>query len=275
MGKLSISQFAGMNIHYRMYSFDYFLDSMVRFDIQNVELYGGSPHLYSETATLNQVQSIRQAIETSDLKLVCYTPEQITYPFNIAAADNNLRKMSLNYFMRNIEITAELGTTLMLVNSGWGDYGKPMEEAWNYSREALGVLAEKAGELGVTLLLEPLQPFETNLITNLDLLKRMLTEVDSSHMTGMIDTVAMAVAGDTITDYFKTFGRIEHIHFIDGSPSGHQAWGLGTLPLESYLSELKENGYSYYLTVELADPAYLPDPDSAFLQAMNAIKAKL
>jgi protein FrlC len=271
IGTIGLPQIVGMNIHYRMYSFDYFLDAMVSFGIQNIELYGGSPHLYPETSTLSQVEKIRKAIESRGLGLVCYTPEQIMYPFNIAAPDDDLRKLSLSYFLKNIDITAELGTDLMLVNAGWGDYGRPMEEAWKRGREGLEILVRRAEEQGITLLLEPLQPFETNLITNLKLLKQMLAEVPSSHMTGMIDTVAMAVAGETISDYFEAFGDVRHIHLIDGTPSGHMAWGLGNLPLKSYIADLEKYHYSRYLTIELADASYLPDPNKAFETALNTI----
>ncbi len=118
MKKIMMSQISGMNLHYMLYSLDYFLDEMVKYEMSNVELWGGYPHLYSEDMTPAQVTSIRKKIEQRDLQLVCYTPEQLMYANNIAAPEAEIRKRSLDYYLKNIEITAELGTDRMLMTSG-------------------------------------------------------------------------------------------------------------------------------------------------------------
>jgi fructoselysine 3-epimerase len=52
MRKIQMSQIAPMNIHYVLYPLEYFLDSLVKFDIQSVELWGGAPHI------LNQIRAV-------------------------------------------------------------------------------------------------------------------------------------------------------------------------------------------------------------------------
>lgn len=277
MRKLNMSQVAGMNLHYLLYSLEYFLDSMATHNVKNIELWGGYPHLYSEDMTLDQVASIRKKIEKRNLKIICYTPEQLMYANNIAAKEVWIRKRSINYYLKNIEITAELGTTYMLMTSGWGYYHEPAEEGWNLSRESLAILARKAEELGVTLLLEPLQPFESNLVTDIKKLKQMLEEIDRPNVRGMLDIVAMAVAGDTIRDYFEGLGKeLPHIHLIDGTPSGHLACGEGTLPLSPrYLGEIAGYGYEGYLTLELAASSYYTDPNMALRRALDYVREAL
>lgn len=103
----------------------------------------------------------------------------------------------------------------------------------------------------------------------------MLNEVGSGSMTGLIDTVALAVAGDTIDDYFQALGSVPHVHLIDGTPSGHLAWGDGNLPVESYLQQLADHRYAGYLTLELADSAYLMDPDAAFGRSVDKLRPLL
>ncbi|MBU7318252.1 sugar phosphate isomerase/epimerase family protein [Paenibacillus oleatilyticus] len=275
MAQLRFTQIAGMNLHYRMYSLDYFFDSMDKHGVSHIELWGGSPHLYSDTATDAQVKRIRQELNRRRLGLVCYTPEQIMYPFNIAAQDEAARRAGIAYFGKNIEIASALEAEYMLITSGWGYYNEPREEAWKRSCEALRTLADKAQCQGVTLLLEVLQPMESNLVTDLASLRRMLNEVGSAAMTGLIDTVAMAVAGETIGDYFRALGGVPHVHLIDGTPSGHLALGDGHLPVEAYLKQLAEHGYAGCLTLELADSAYLADPDAAFGRSVNRLRPLL
>jgi len=276
MKKIVMSQISGMNLHYMLYSLDYFLDEMVKYEMPNVELWGGYPHLYSEDMTPAQVTSIRKKMEKRDLQLVCYTPEQLMYANNIAAPEADIRKRSLDYFLKNIEITAELGTDRMLMTSGWGYYHEPIDEAWKYARESLTTLAEKAEEKGITLLLEPLQPFESNLVTNVKELKQMLDDVNKPALKGMLDLVAMAVAKDTVTDYFRLLGdQLWHIHLIDGKPSGHLACGDGTLPLSQYLDEIAQFNYTGFLSLEIASTAYYTRPGQEFKKSVDYVKGIL
>ncbi|WP_342048592.1 sugar phosphate isomerase/epimerase family protein [Bacillus sp. OTU530] len=272
MSNIHINQIAGMNLHYLRFPLEYFLNSMVKYEITNIELWGGYPHLYAEDVTLFELGKIRKKIEERNLKLVCYTPEQIMYANNIAAREPDVRKRSLAYYLKNIEIAAELGTSMMLITPGWGYYNEPIEAAWNTSRQSLAILGGRARELGVTLLLEPLQPFESNLITNLQQLKQILQELDMESIRGMLDIVAMAVAGDTISDYFQQLDHIRHIHLIDGNPSGHLVCGHGTLPLEQYVSEIASYDYSGYVSLELASSRYYTEPDQALAQSLEHVK---
>lgn len=273
---MNVSKLAGMNLHYMNYSLEYFLQSMVKHEVANIELWGGFPHLYSEDVTLADAARIRREMESYDLHLICYTPEQLMYANNIAASEPDIRKRSIDYYMKNIEITQELGTNFMLMTSGWGYYDEPIAEAWSSSRDALAALAKRADELGVTLLLEPLQPFESNLVTNIHTLKQMLQDVNRNSLKGMLDIVAMAVAGDSIQDYFETLGAdLRHIHLIDGNPSGHLAVGDGSLPIKSYLEEIDSFRYKGYLSLELAASSYYLEPDKAFQHSLKNIRSIL
>ena len=44
MSVITLDQLAVMSVQYVQYTFDYFLDSMDRCGIHNIDLWGGSPH---------------------------------------------------------------------------------------------------------------------------------------------------------------------------------------------------------------------------------------
>jgi protein FrlC len=134
-------------------------------------------------------------------------------------------------------------------------------------------MAEAAEHAGLLLVLEPLQPKESNLVTNLPTARRMLAELDSPSVCCCLDTVAMAVAGESMVDYFDALGsRLAHIHLNDGEPSGHLAWGDGSLPLGDYLDVLESHGYAAYLTLEPVNVRYIRDPDAALRQCVAALR---
>lgn len=274
MPKIKRSQIAGMNIHYKYFPLSYFLDSIAKLGMESVELWGASPHFDAEDQTFSMVRGVKKEIQSRGLKLVCFTPEQCLYPVNIAAKEKYIRDRSMKYFIRSMEAAAELEAPKMLVTSGWGYLNEPIDEPWNYARESLCVLADEAKRLGLMLALEPLRTDESNLVNSLKTLQKMLSEVNSSHLKGMIDTIPMALNQEEIKDYFEALGSdMIHIHFIDGKPRGHLAWGDGVLPLERYLEQINHYQYDGNLTLEITDGSYYMDPVQADKKSLEKLFA--
>ena len=256
-------QVAGMNIHYLFYSLDYFLDTQAELGFKSIELWAGAPHFYLDSMGYEDVKTVRRKLEERGLKVVCLTPENCTYQYQIAAQTPLLFEKSYQYFVNGLNAAAELGCKIMQCNSGWGYWNEDREEAWKRSREMLSRLADKAGELGLHLVMESLRPQESQLVTTLADAKRMFDEIDSPNLKILIDTTAMSVAGETIDDWFEVFGDdIWHTHFIDSNPMGHLAWGKGNRDLKGYLEALKRHNYNGYLGQELTEFDYFDDPKS-------------
>lgn len=262
---------ANMNLHYHRYPLEYFLDSTLRLGLHAIELWGGAPHLYVEDATSNQITSIMREIKRRNLELVCFTPEQCIYPINLSAKDHILRNRSIKYFKKCIRITNLLECSLLLVTAGYGFYNEPVEEAWKRCRESLHILAVEAKKVGVTLVLEPMSKFGSNLINDINTLKRMHEEINSPVLKVMLDTVPMVLSGDSIEEYGIIFGNdLMHIHFLDGDgkTASHLAWGQGVFPLDSFKRDLRKIQYDRYLTLELIGPQYNWNPEKGIRESL-------
>lgn len=261
--KLERERLVGMNLHYGHYPLIHFLDSMVKFGFRNIELWGGSPHFYADEITAaSDLARIKREAEARELSIVCYTPEQVIYPINLAAKEVEIRERSIDYFIRSAEAANVLGAPRMLVTPGWGYENEPREEAWKRARESLAVVAERAQAMNLTLLLEPLTRAESNVIYDMESLRAMVREVGSSHLTGMLDTIPMAQSGLDIRGAYEVLKEdLAYIHFIDG-PDGHLLWGDGTLLLEAYITQLNAIGYDGYLSFEYTSIDYFREPDA-------------
>lgn len=269
-----MAKLANMNFHYHRYTLDYFLDSTVKLGLQAVELWGGAPHFYVEDATHEETATLSKEIRKRGLELVCFTPEQCIYPINLSAKDTTYRQRSIDYFKKCIQVTNSLETSLLLVTAGFGFYNEPVEEAWKRGRESLQILASEAEKAGVTLALEPMSKFGSNLITDLKSLKRMHAEVGSPNMKALMDTIPVVLSGDTITAYGEAFGDdLAHIHFLDGDgrTSAHLAWGHGVFSPESFAKEIEAIGYDGYLTLELIGPQYNWDPEKGTRDSLERL----
>jgi fructoselysine 3-epimerase len=272
---MKIEQITGMNLHYLRYSLDYFLNSMEKLEIPNIELWGGFPHFYAEDVSLADAKELKRKLTARNLHLVCYTPEQLMYANNIASKSAAVRKRSLDYYEKNIELASELGTNYMLMTAGTGPFDEQVAPYWEIARESLARLSSKAEQAGVTLLLEALQNFESNIINRSDQLKIMLQEVNSPSLKGMLDLVGMHASGEGIQDYLQNIGEICHIHLIDGTPSGHIIPGEGQLPLKQYIRQINDFGYEGYYGLELCSSKYFPDPHHAVAASLEYVKKHL
>lgn len=270
---ISKSQVSLMNIQYGYYPLAKFLDDAARVGVEHVELWGAAPHFHLEDMTYTDVCRVRKQIEERGLSVVCYTPEQCIYPVNLAADTAAQRRRSLKYFEDNLRAASELGTDKMLVTTGWGYLDDSnIDEAWKYAREGLMSLGDMAGDYGMRLALEVLRRDESNLVYNLPTLKRMMEDLSHPAIGAMIDTIPMALAGERPEDYLKVFGeRLVHVHFIDGAPRGHLAWGDGVLDMKGYLEEFSRYSYKGYLSLEITDGRYRVDPTSSVLQSVERL----
>lgn len=264
MHKLMFDQLAGMNCHYIRHSFEYFLRSMQELDLKNIEIWGAAPHYFADYFDKSMVQDLKARVISHGLKVICLTPEQVTYPINIAANEDYLRELSVRNHLKTLEHAAILECGMMLLTPGYGNLDEPREEAWKRSADSITRIVRRAEELGVTVALEHLSPISSNLINTAIQLRQMLDEVKSPNLKVTMDVVQVGIVGETVEDYFRILGKdIAHIHFVDGTPGGHLALGDGMLPLQKDLAEISKNDYRGYLSMEIADRRYFFDPKAA------------
>lgn len=273
MDKISREQIAVMNIQYKYYPLTKFLDDAVENGVENVELWGALPHFHMEDMTYREIAGVRRAIEERGLHLVCFTPEQCVYPINLASSSEDARRRSIKFFENSIRAAGELGCHRVLVTSGTGYFDdRDKEEAWKRAAENLHGLGDMAAHYGIILALEVLRRDESNLVYNLPTLWKMLSTLNHPSIGGMIDTIPMALAGESPASYLKTLGeKLVHVHFIDGAPKGHLAWGDGVLDMEQYLREFSDFGYSGYLSLEITDGRYLMNPTASVKQSIRKL----
>ena len=173
-------------------------------------------------------------------------------------ADKEKRKFLREKALHGVDNTP-LVVTLASMNlylHGIGTDRSPIE-----CRDSLEKLAAYCERRKVTLLLEELKVTTTNvLITSSDLAK-MIDEIGSDAIVGMVDLDQMTYAEETIDDYFGNLGdKLQHVHFND---RGHTVPGDADFPMKQYYEDLVRNGYDGTVSFEICDRRYYVDPDKA------------
>lgn len=276
MSKLNWNQIAAGNYTYPLYPFTYFLDSMVRLGVKNIEIWAAGPHLYLEDMNAGMLNELDKEIRKRGLTPICLTPEQCMYPINIGAEESFIRKRSVSYFEKGLWAAEALGIDKMLVTPGDGYRNKPPEDTRKYTLENLRYLSDKAKEKNITLLLEHLTVETTNLATRSKELAKLCKEAACENLMGMADTDMMGRYGESISDYMEAFdGKIEHVHFVDGLPGGHLAIGDGNLPMERFLQELSEADYKGYISLEIINDRYHLEPEDAIQRSLKWLRTRI
>lgn len=273
MRQLAASQVIGANFCFQHYPLESVAAALRDFGMREIELWGIAQHLDLFHVTDQRIAEVRRILADHGLSTFCFTPEQVLYPVNIASGDTGLRQASIERFYRAADICASLDATYLFLTSGRGYETEAPETAWKRAVESLREIAAYAHHRGIRCLLEPLQRVETNILLNAHDMRRMLDEIGADNMDVVLDTVAMAAAGDTVADYFNFFGqRVAHVQVVDGTPAGHLVWGDGNLPLGRYIGELAEHGYAGKVTFEpFGNGSYALDPIAAWQRNLAAI----
>ena len=131
--------------------------------------------------------------------------------------------------------------------------------------EALHVLDKHAASLGVKLIYEPLNRYETNLMNNLDDAAAFIESNKFKNIVLLADLFHMNIEeADPAASIQKNSQHIGHVHFAD---SNRKPVGFGHTQLEPIANTLIVSGYDGYVSAE-AFP--WPDPDLAAAQTIRS-----
>ncbi len=264
MRAIQENQIGAMNMIYAHHSLGYMLDSFDRIGVKRFELYAPTPHFDAFMPSLSDTERFGKILRQRGFTLTCVTPDQCSYPHNIAISDRDAREHALTHFMRYLDVTAELGVGKMLCGAGWGDVDGDIEEAWKWSLDSLNRMADYAEKKGVLLVFEILNEYESDLVHHMEGMKRIRDSITSPALKFCIDTVPVELEHRTLEEYFSVFGKqIVHIHMTDGSPLGHVPPGLGDYDMEKYFQTLSKYDYDGFVTIEICDTTWSNEPEKA------------
>lgn len=276
MRQLRKEQISVLTAPYLHHTLEYGLDSIAANGLTGVELWGASPHYciddYTPEERAMRIREIRQMLKDRGLKLTMFHPEQCRqYPINIASPIEYVRKRSMMAMEAYLEDTVELGTDKMIITPGWEYVDSQSVDNFNRAVESIQILDEKAKKLGVTLYMEEMDATSTVFLRNMGCLERMVKAVGSDNVKICMDTVLAAGNGNSVEDYYNTFGEISHVHLAD-TGAGYMALGTGNAPLEAQLKLLAEKEFEGTVSIALWGAGFFKDPDTAMRQCVQWLR---
>lgn len=176
---------------------------------------------------------------------------------SLTSGDFLVRKQAEEFIRAMIDTAGALGAPAIIgsMQGRWGE-GIDRMTALGYLGEALNRLGEHAKLLGVPLLYEPVNRYETNIITGVTDGVAFVRTLATDGVKLLADLFHMNIEEVSIPDALRgAKGRLGHVHFVD---SNRRPAGMGHIDYTPVAAALKEIGYDGFVSAEA-----LAYPDSA------------
>ena len=144
--------------------------------------------------------------------------------------------------------------------------GSDAEQAVQYQRavDAVRGFAEYAAVRDVSLVIEPINRYETNYINTIEDALQFISDVGLDGLGVLADTFHMNIEETNLAASLRSAGdRIHHVQFTD---SNRLAAGRGHIDFRELAAVLRESNYRGYLSTETLP---LPDSRTAAQQAIE------
>lgn len=167
--------------------------------------------------------------------------------------DPEIRRKAVQRIKDQMNLTIDIGGAQVIIGliRGTVKPGMDREEAEKYFIQSMLECLEYKPE--VTLTLEPINRYETNLYNDTRSAMEVIDKIGRSNLKMLVDTFHMNIEErDIIESILHAKGYISHVHFAD---SNRWAPGCGHIDFSEILDALEEIGYQGAVSAEI-----LPKP---------------
>jgi len=215
--------------------------------------------------TEKEAAAAGQIVRQSGLEVVGFHWLLVKPPgLHLCTPDDAVRRRTVEFAIHLARLCAAMGGSIMV----WGSPkqrsvapDQTYEDVWRRAADGLRQIAEFAGQLGVTIALEPLSPAETNFLTTAGETIRLLDEVAHPACRLHLDVKAMHSESLPIPEVIRQArGRLAHFHAND--PQGNSP-ATGLVDFVSIAAALAEIQYQGYVSVEVFDDSPVPEKIAA------------
>ena len=186
----------------------------------------------------------------------------------LTSSDPHLRMQARDFIGAIIDFAGGFGAPAIIGSmQGRVADGIPREQALAWLREELDQLGPRAHALGVPLLYEPLNRYETNLFNTVGDVLPFLQTLRTRNVRLLCDLFHMNIEEQDMASALRLAGHhLGHVHLAD---SNRWAMGMGHTSMAAIAKALNESGYDGFVSAEVLPR---PDADTAARQTMETFR---
>ncbi|NQT60393.1 MAG: sugar phosphate isomerase/epimerase [Bacteroidetes bacterium] len=180
------------------------------------------------------------------------------------ADDISIREKAIVQFSGLMEVAADFGADINIGRlRGFVAADQSRDQAEMNFITCLEILSDRAENLGIRILIEPVNRYEINYINSCRDGGRLLDKLNRPNVLLMPDVFHMNIEDvDIPGELDKYFDKIGYIHFAD---SNRYYPGNAHMDFPTIIQTLKKNNYNGYIGVEILPD---PDPDTAAAESI-------
>ncbi|MDP3812805.1 MAG: sugar phosphate isomerase/epimerase family protein [Hydrogenophaga sp.] len=223
-----------------------------------------------DTAAAHKVRATAHShgLVVSSLHWLLVKPEGLS----LVSDDAALRRRTLDLLRRLIDFAAACGAGVLVHGSPKQRSpapGQSVLDATARLEAALAELAPHAAAAGVIYCIEPLGPFETNVINTVTEAAALVDRIGSPAIRTMLDVSAASHSeSEPVHEVLRTFLASGHIAHVQVNDKNRRGPGQGDTDQRPVLQVLKDMHYAGWVAVEPFE--YLPDgPGCADMSARH------
>ena len=213
-------------------------------------------------------------LKEKNLKILAISTGQTYYHegASLFGLDKEKRDMAVQRMKDHIGLAEKLKSMVLIggIRGALDADPKKAKSQQQDGKEAIKECAVYAKDRGITLLLEPINRFETNLINTVGQAMELIEETGMDNIKILPDTFHMNIEEASIEDSLKRAGDpVGYMHFAD---SNRHAPGWGHTDFKSIIDTLKDMDYKGAIGVEVLP---LPTDIEASTQGIAYLKKLL
>ncbi|MDO8588107.1 MAG: 5-keto-L-gluconate epimerase [Armatimonadota bacterium] len=216
---------------------------------------------------------VRELIEQSGLAVSAIGTGQayVDDHLSLCDPDAGVRRRAAERLKDGIDFAAEFDAILIVgLIRGRTAEGMSKDQALELIEDGLRSCLSTAQQKGVTVVLEPINRYETDIINTVSEALDFVEKLDFPNLGLLVDTFHMNIEEPSIRGSLVSAGsRIAHVHTAD---SNRWAPGFGHIDFAEVVKTLKEVGYEGYLSAEILP---LPDLRAAAEMAIGTLISAL
>jgi sugar phosphate isomerase/epimerase len=213
---------------------------------------------------------------------------------DLASPDHDERSAALKYGRECLNFAAEVGAQVFIVipapagrvapvgnPQGWSAWQAAAAQEWELAIDSIRQTARYAAKFGIQLAVEPINRYETYLVTTVEDVLRFNAQVNEPNVKINLDCFHMNIdEADPAEAIRKGGAQVIHMHAAD---SNRLAPGRGHTDFTAILKALKETGFKGTFTLEptppysqpgiaIQMPEYLPLRDTYAEESIHYLK---
>jgi sugar phosphate isomerase/epimerase len=183
----------------------------------------------------------------------------------LSSTSESVRRNTIEHLRQEMELAAQLEASIILggIRGRLDSEGGAQERARAAAVEAIEACVSAADRLGVQVLIEPINRYETNYLNTIDEVLDLIQQLRVGQVKVLLDTFHMNIEESRFEAAIRRAGpRLGYVHIVD---SNRRAPGQGHVPFDAVMETLDAVGFDGPLVAEI-----LPIPDDATAAQLTA-----